>query len=212
MNVEDQIEWREGWWWPKADTEAWVAIRGEVGDIDAICQFVPRRRVVVQAGGNCGMWVRRYSQVFEEVYTYEPDPVNWECLRRNIDGIPNVMKFNSAVGDKPGLTDIEVRWDVNRGANRLKAGDRIPVVRIDDSAGALISACDLLQLDVEGYEHLALLGAERTIKAFKPTIVLELKGHGEHYGYPDGATIDMLAGWGYRHVHTIRTDHIFTPA
>lgn len=211
MSIEEQIHLRDGWWWPRADTEAWTAISGEVGDIDAICKFVPKRRVVVQAGGNCGMWIKSYAIMFEKVFTFEPDPVNWECLRRNIDGTPNVEMTNAAVGDKAGEIDIEIRWDVNRGANRVKAGAGIPVVTIDSVLAGNASACDLLQLDVEGYEHLALIGAEKTIRKYKPTIVLELKGHGEHYGYPDADTIKMLAGWGYDHAHTIRTDHIFVP-
>lgn len=209
MSIENQIEKRiGGWWWPKADTEAWVAINGEVGDIDTIMHFAKFPGTVIQAGGNCGMWPKRYAEIFRNVISAEPDPVNFECLRRNTEGVHNIQIMNLAFGDKPGMTDIEVRWDVNRGANRLAVGDKTPVITIDSLKA---DACDLLQLDVEGYEHLALLGAEKTIKAFKPTIVLELKGHGEHYGYTDEETINYVNSLGYKLAHVLRTDHIFVP-
>lgn len=204
----NEIELRDGWWWPKADTEAWVAIRGEVGDIDHIMNFVAGRDCVVQAGGNCGMWPKRYAEIFKKVLTFEPDDTNYECLKRNLDGIPNVRAINAALGDKPGRCGVEVRWDVNRGANRLTDKGNITVGRIDD---LMLKSCDLIQLDVEGYEHLAIRGALETIAAFKPTIVLELKGHGEHYGFRDADTILLLESLGYELAITIRTDHIFLP-
>lgn len=206
--MTDEIELRDGWWWPKADTEAWVAIRGEVGDIEEIMNYVKGRECVVQAGGNCGMWPKRYAALFKNVHTFEPDETNRTCLLRNVtEG--NVSIWPCAVGNAREGVTMEIRWDVNRGANRIIPGGVIPMMRIDDLE---LSSCDLIQLDVEGFEHQAVVGALKTIKKFKPTVVLELKGHGEHYGHTDRDTIELMESLGYSLARVIRTDHIFVPA
>ena len=69
--------------------------------------------------------------------------------------------------------------------------------------------CDFLQLDIEGSEHQAILGAERTIKKTYPIITLELKGLGSRYGYSDEDTIELLASWGYEIVGRVNRDVIF---
>ena len=65
-------------------------------------------------------------------------------------------------------------------------------------------------LDVEGSEHLAILGAISTIEASWPVITLELKGHGERYGYTDDDTINLLADMGYKIADRVNRDVIFT--
>ena len=72
-----------------------------------------------------------------------------------------------------------------------------------------VDNCDFIQLDIEGYEHLALLGAEKTIKKTYPVITLELKGLGSRYGYTDEDTINLLQDWGYEIVGRVNRDVIF---
>ena len=203
--MNNQIEFRKGWWWPSADREAWNAIKIEVNDIDEIVKFVNGRETVIQAGGNCGMWPAKYATIFKNVFTFEPDETNRLCLEKNVT-VENVKVFPFAVGEVQRNISMEIRWDVNRGANRVILNGDIPMVRIDDLD---FPSCDLLQLDIEGFEHQAILGAIDTIKKYKPTIVLELKGHGEHYGYTDKDTIDLVKSLGYNLEKIIRTDHIF---
>jgi FkbM family methyltransferase len=205
--MEDLIELRKGWWWPKVDREAWNAIKVEVNEIDDIITFVKGRETVIQAGGNCGMWPAKYATIFKNVYTFEPDPLNLFCLKKNITA-DNIKIFPYAVGEVQRNISMEIRWDVNRGANRVILNGETPMIKIDDLN---VNSCDLLQLDIEGFEHQAVLGAVETIKKFKPTIVLELKGHGEHYGVSDAETIDFVKSLGYTLEKVIRTDHIFVP-
>ena len=77
-----------------------------------------------------------------------------------------------------------------------------------DSLGVV--DCDFLQLDVEGSEHEALLGAVATIEAGWPVITLELKGLGERYGYTDENTITWLKFMGYSIADRVNRDVIFT--
>jgi hypothetical protein len=94
----------------------------------------------------------------------------------------------------------------NIGAHQLKEGTDVKVVTIDSYG---IEDCDFLQLDVEGSEHQALLGAEQTIKKSYPVITLELKGLGSRYGYSNEDTVDLLESWGYQIVGRVNRDVIF---
>lgn len=68
---------------------------------------------------------------------------------------------------------------------------------------------DFIQLDVEGFEHFAILGALETIERSSPLICLELKGIGKRYGHPDEDTIALLESIGYTIQARIHRDIVF---
>ena len=205
--MEDKIEVRDGWWWPKDDKEGWEWIPYEHTFFHQLVRWVGGRDTVVQAGANCGIWIRSYAQEFKNVYTFEPDDINFECLKRNITD-PNVVMQKAALGDKVGHCHTVENIKGNMGAQRIQLGGDVPVVRIDDLP---LETCDLIQLDVEGYEHQAVLGALETIKKFKPVVILELCGHGQKYGFSDQNTIEMMESLGYRMAQKVISDLIFIP-
>ena len=146
------------------------------------------------------------AQQFERVVTVEPDPVNYSALLLNVADIKNIDHARVAFGDKEGMAAIDYVYPENIGAHQLKAGNDIKVITIDSLN---VHDCDFLQLDIEGSEHQAILGAERTIKKTYPVITLELKGLGSRYGYSDEDTIELLASWGYEIVGRVNRDVIF---
>jgi FkbM family methyltransferase len=204
---------REGWHVPDADQVALEIILSEVNDLES--DILPRtdgRRTAIQAGGNLGIWPIALALHFERVITVEPDEENHAALMLNLDerllgfNRERVRAYRGAFGARPGTAAIE-RFDPhNVGAHRIKGGAEFSVMRIDSLE---VDDCDLLQLDVEGFEHFAVQGAERTIKTSWPTIVLELKGLGERYGVTDVDTITMLADWGYMIAGHVHRDVIF---
>jgi hypothetical protein len=98
---------------------------------------------------------------------------------------------------------------INIGAHQIKEGNEFDVLTVDSFGWEDV---DLLQLDVEGFEHFAILGAAETIQRSGPIIVLELKGLGKRYGVEDSETVDFLAGLGYKITNRIHRDVIFTRA
>jgi hypothetical protein len=56
------------------------------------------------------------------------------------------------------------------GGVHVNGEGHIPTIRIDDLN---LTDCNLMQLDVEGYELNALLGAAKTIDKFKPVLCVE---------------------------------------
>jgi hypothetical protein len=81
-------------------------------------------------------------------------------------------------------------------ANRF----HIPMLAIDSLN---LDACDLIQLDVEGYEQFAIQGARRTIEAHRPVIIAERFDGPDHIAFMDG--------FGYALTDTSFMDSIYTP-
>jgi FkbM family methyltransferase len=196
----------KGWAVPDADECCMQAILAEVGDLGVSLDLCKQFRTAIQAGGNMGVYPMALAQKFQRVYTVEPDAANFEALAINTINQPRVIIRWAAFGKDHGKAAIDQIFPDNIGAHQIKEGAEFDVLPID-SLG--VTDCDLLQLDVEGYEHLAILGALATIEASWPVITLELKGHGERYGFTDEDTINLLADMGYKIADRVNRDVIF---
>ena len=177
--IETRIE--QGLVWPKEDRDCAAVVFKTPGDMDVALEHCKGRSVVIQAGGNCGVWPRWLSDKFAAVYTFEPDPVNFYCLAQNCPQ-PNIITIQAALGDEPGFVDLK-RERRNIGAHYIEGKGLIPTLRIDDLG---LEACDYICLDIEGYEMKALKGAVRTLAEFKPVIQIEDKGLSDKYGSAKG--------------------------
>lgn len=196
-----------GWAVPDADQCCIQAILAEVGDLGVSLDLCKQFRTAIQAGGNVGVYPMAMAQKFERVYTVEPDAANYEALAINTASQPRVVISRAAFGQDHSKAAIDQIYPDNIGAHQIKEGNEFDVLPIDSLE---VSDCDLLQLDVEGSEHQAILGAIATIEASWPVITLELKGHGERYGYTDDDTINLLANMGYKIAGRVNRDVIFT--
>ena len=196
----------EGWQVPDIDECCINALLVELPDLNVSYTHLNQFRTVIQAGGNIGVYPATMAKQFERVITVEPDTVNYQALLLNVAGHDNIDHAQAAFGDKHGTASVDHVYPNNIGAHQLKAGTDVKVIRIDSFG---VDDCDFIQLDIEGYEHLALLGAEKTIKKTYPVITLELKGLGSRYGYTDEDTINLLQDWGYEIVGRVNRDVIF---
>lgn len=193
------FEGHKGWAWITTDRATWpiIARDWELYHKYKILPLVKNKRVVVQAGGNCGMYPRLLSSIFDRVYTAEPDPANFQCLTINCD-TDNVIKLNCAFGNKNELVRMNHRTMANVGMHMVEQGEGsyIPTLKIDQLA---LDCCDLLWLDVEEYEEQALKGAKQTIKKYSPVIAIEnyQESHGkflDQFGYTivDKSAMDTI--------------------
>lgn len=201
----DLIERDDGFWWPASDGWCHKVIHEELPDLDRAVNLAKGRKVAVQAGGNVGVWASHLAKTFEKVVTVEPDEANYECLKRNVQA--NVAHSRAGFSDAPKVAGLN-KVDGNAGAHYLCGVGQIPLITIDSLD---LPACDLICLDIEGYEPLALQGAERTIRKYRPVIMFEEKGLSERYY---GIKRDTAEQWviglgaGYRVKHRVRADVI----
>ncbi len=194
--------------WPESDVGAAAAVFEMAGDLDAVYPYCRGFKVAVQAGGNCGVWPAAMGQAFDTVYSFEPDPTNFRCLCANAPA-ENIFKFNAALGNAHRGVDL-VRYPHNVGAHYVEPDKRgpIPMLCIDDLA---LQACDLIYLDIEGYELKALYGGIQTIRAHWPVVVIEDKGLSEKYGTAKGMVEVRLADFGYQVKARLNRDIVFVP-
>lgn len=170
----------DGWIWPEEDFGVW---EGPKHDWTSkfrpwLDDHVKARHTVVQAGGACGMYPRLLAGLFENVYTFEPDPVNFYFLNLNCPN-QNVKKFNCALGSKHQNTTFYPPDVSNRGVGNIKASEdqktdlysgNTPTLMIDDF---YFKELNLIFLDIENYELYALKGSINTIIEHKPVIICE---------------------------------------
>lgn len=186
----------QGLMWPDDVGTKWQHSLRHVGSIEWAIKRARRRRTAVQAGGNVGLWPRRLAQKFERVVTFEPDDVSRECLLANVAGLPNVTVRAEALGEAAGVRGLEHR---SLGSHRLADGSGVNVVALD-SLG--LRDVDLLQLDVEGYEWHALVGARNTIARCLPLVQVELRDFTARYGKTTDDVLAFLNSFGYAMVST----------
>lgn len=159
-------------------------------------RYVTNNDVVITAGGNCGMYVRFYKNYFDQVYTFEPDDLCYYCLDKNCVG-EGYHKYHGGLGNtNEKLTLVRTPAPTNHGMHQIaNSPGNVNMYRIDDLN---LEKCDLIHLDVEGYESEALLGGLETIKKFKPVIILE-RANGK----------DVIEPLGYKLAKELRMDSIF---
>ena len=171
----------DGLWWPDADKRGRTAIVPQCREaVPVVLSLVSGRSVCVQAGGNVGTYPLALAEHFDRVVTFEPDPDNLACLRRNVTA-SNVSVFHAALGEAEGRCAMQIIEADNCGAHKVGPGDDADVMTID---GLGLDACDLIWLDIEGHEAEAIRGAKVTIERFRPMIVLEEKGLGPRASLP----------------------------
>lgn len=179
-----------GYYWPDDVGGSWEHSLRHVKSLDFAIGLCKKRRTAVQAGGNMGLWPLRMAKSFDSVHTFEPEAVALECLRANVADAKNVTVHNCALGDMPGKVQMLHKGLGSHCVAAEKRADKeyVDVITVD-SLG--LRDVDLLQLDVEGYEWHAIIGALDTIVRCRPVIQLEYRNFTKRYGKCDEA-IDRL--------------------
>lgn len=210
------IKINDQWWWPKddgidktdgsvSDQSCWNYMQMQPDLPLLVSNHVDNKKIVVQAGGNCGFYVKQYSELFETVYTFEPDPVNFYCLNLNVTN-DNVFKFQACLGATRGTVGLN-NFLSDVGATHVEGEGKVPVFLIDDLN---LSSCDLIHLDIEGFELFALQGAKKTIETFKPVLCFEHHdAWSARYEYGLNELERFIQQFGYKFVGTAHNDKIY---
>lgn len=154
------------------------------------------------------------------VWAFEPNSENYRCadITLQINDVKNVVLTNAGVGskrerlpmktaDRGGCALGGASHIVARDSGALHGTETIQVVTIDDTIEPNRTV-SIIQLDVEGHEKQALIGALETIRRCLPIIILETL---------PGSTL-VTSDWfrenvlslGYRMANAIQGNTVFT--
>jgi FkbM family methyltransferase len=114
---------------------------------------------------------------FEAVAAFEPDLDNFAQLVRNTAHLANVVRFPCGVAERACRIGFV---EGQGGASHLdeEAVERITCVALDESLPDFRS--NLIKMDIEGAELLALSGAAQSIATARPALAISLYHHPEH--------------------------------
>lgn len=178
-----------------------------VGDIKSRLTHLTIR-TVFDVGAHIGMTTLEFSDEFPDatVYAFEPGTQNFERMRSNLIGKPDVLLYNiglsSAVGEGSLLCESDhpsmARLVQGNGAGER---ERVTLDTIDNFvARAQIQNIDLLKVDVEGHEMQVFAGAKKMLEEgrislirFETAIDPDLDYHTQF-----STAFEFLRGFGYR--------------
>lgn len=187
-----------GDWWPDRDETCHRVAYDFKGAEHAIRQC-RKLDLVIQAGGCVGAWPRYLRSKFRRVVTFEPSWENWELMRKNLSGV-DVEMVNAALGERSGRCSMKEN-PRNCGDDQTREGGEVETVAIDD----LSLDPDLIYLDIQGDEPLALKGAQETLDRCNPIVAVEYDPKMFRHGDPK----DYLESIGYQVTKRYKQDLIF---
>lgn len=176
-------------------------------------KLVPGRTACIQAGACLGVFPQYLAGYFNAVYAFEPDPF---LFRKSIAHAPelNIHWYQAALGkDRELVHTLCSRRDgstrpVHEGLTYIAGSGSIPTMRIDDLG---LPVCDLICLDVEGYELRALQGARETINRCRPVLIVEVNKQIRYSGITEEDLRTHLRMAGYQMCFRNYSDEVYVP-
>jgi len=168
-------------------------------------------KVFVDAGANFGIYTLLASKIVGEagrVISFEPSSRVFPVLRRNIalNGFKNVLAFHVALTDKPGRARLYYHAAVGCDSLGKDASFEQDARAEDVSTESLdnvlkqssVGRVDVIKMDVQGAEELALRGAIEIVTSTRPVVIFELFPEGAaSLGLSPNGAWNFLEGHGY---------------
>lgn len=141
--------------------------------------MIDNRSVVLDIGANIGLYTLTAAKHADKVYSFEPDPINFSNLKKNIEvnGYKNVFVLNKAVFDRSGTAHFSShsRYPLDRGNLHLlteyeKANQKhktVDTISLDTFFSDKPKKVDIIKMDIEGSEFEALKGMSELISTNK---------------------------------------------
>jgi FkbM family methyltransferase len=157
------------------------------GDYDhhaarAIASAISPGMVVYDIGAHVGylsMLAARGVGPSGRVIAFEPLDLNLRYLRGHVraNRIENIAVVAACVSQHPGTTAFDLGKGSGRGRLMPGTDGSMRTVSIDDEVlSERLPAPSFIKMDVEGAELMALRGAEKTLRTYRPSLLLSVHG------------------------------------
>ncbi|MBU1019262.1 MAG: FkbM family methyltransferase [Patescibacteria group bacterium] len=139
---------------------------------------LPGKKCIFDIGGFNGYFglIAAVKNPEAKVFIFEPDPINARHIEKNIEinNLKNAKLIQAAVSDKQG----ELVFGGASGGTGAKIGkgeQKVKAITLDDFIKQENSSPDLIKMDIEGAETLAIKGAKSLLEETQNlTIILEV--------------------------------------
>ena len=136
--------------------------------LDVVNKQIKKGDVVVDIGANIGYFTLIFARLVGDsgkVYAFEPDPTNFELLKKNVEinGYKNVVLVQKAVSNYDGVLKLYLSdknpqdhriYDWNDGRKFVEAR----AVRLDEYLKNYIGKIDFIKIDTQGAEGAVIEG------------------------------------------------------
>jgi FkbM family methyltransferase len=197
---------------PRVARLLWLRARASDPALRLVERLVGEGQTVVDIGADVGLYSSRLAELVGpsgRVHAFEPNPARHEVLAALAAAQPQVELHLPGLSDHAGEEDLHV--PIRGGAvvsafGRLSpppAGaegvswERTPVevTPLDRELSGERSRISFVKCDVEGHELAVMRGAEQTLRAAMPTLLVEIEQRHSEAGVE--ATFEYLLGLGY---------------
>ena len=160
---------------------------------------------VLDCGAHMGYFTLAFSRAVGpsgQVYSFEPCAPTYARLQNHLkmNGVTNVEPIQSAISERSGTAASQELKATNTGKNRIVADEgTTPMVSIDEFVAARdLKRLDFFKADVEGFEVRLLRGAEKSIRRFRPIMLVELNPEAlSDAGTSASEMLELLKSCGY---------------
>lgn len=135
--------------------------------------------IILDIGANIGQESVYYSDWARSVLAFEPIPVIYEVLCRNIldNSARNVKTYNLGCGSERAFLNMRFQ-ESNEGSSYIcetpgRNNVQVEVVRLDDFLQDLEGKISFVKIDVEGFEMEVLKGMKNLIVNHRPSFQIE---------------------------------------
>jgi FkbM family methyltransferase len=183
----------EVWLEPGDELSQAVFVTGfyEPESMAAIRSLLPKDGVFVDVGAHCGMFTLLGASCVGpkgRVIAFEPSAREHVRLCANIalNALTNITACQTAAADRNGTAVLRLAQAGHAGHSTLCDRFAYPAVRVvatptvitqtlDQAlAEAAVTRCDVIKMDIQGFELKALMGATQTLAKFRPALVIAL--------------------------------------
>ena len=146
--------------------------------------LVKKIDTLIDIGANIGNHSLFLAKYFKQIEAFEPNPFTFELLKLNASKYQNINIHNFGLSSKEGtfflsedsrnLGGSKIYSDRNHIPTQLETRE-VNLKKLDDLEMLCSKNEVLINLDVEGHELKVLEGAIKTLKQFKPCMMIEIE-------------------------------------
>ena len=184
-------------------------------ELQIIDQFRDKSKDALDIGVYRGVYSYKLSQHFKKIHSFEPNPLLFPYLEKNLNKIiSNIKLHNLALSNTNGVTELKLPLRSNSifqdnieelfqlGAATMHPKNKIEnykkvsikMEKLDDIK--IENKIGFMKIDVEGHEKNVIQGGIETVKGNKPVLLVEIEER--HTKTPVIDTIKFINEIGYK--------------